>query len=255
MVEVSDGLPTCMSLESLSLGGVSAMAPPSQLPRKYRTARQGEVSTFQGAGIAPVTRLPDGQPAILLWQAQKGKKSGVRWYDFGGRKKDNKEFTTSCACRKFAKETYGLFGTQIDILDSSDKAAEHLKELYQGLCNLPLMLMAGQEWAQTQILNESPKIFYNDVHEYHTYLLGVPYVPADVLGTVSKIVDGGKRNFKWLTQEDLLREVLAPRLHTESFMRQIRELPEDTWVQSANVYNECLLAASAGSFSAARTKR
>lgn len=230
------------------------MAPPSQLPRKYRSAQKGEVSTYQGAGIAPVTRLPDGQPAILLWQAQSGKKSGVRWYDFGGRKKTSQEYTSSCACRKFAKETYGLFGTKIDILDSSDKATEHLKELYQGLCNLPLMLMAGQEWAQTQILNESPKIFYNDVHEYHTYMLGVPYVPADILRKVSQIVDGGKRNFKWLTQEDLLREVLAPRLHTESFMRQVKELPDDDWIQSAKVYSETLVAGSAGSFSAARTK-
>lgn len=85
---------------------------------------------------------------MLLWQPQKGKKQGVRWYDFGGSKKQaeamgmdsgldlmkihenpimtiqgclqkslhlleslpHQEFASSCACRKFAKETYGLFG-------------------------------------------------------------------------------------------------------------------------------------------------
>lgn len=248
-----EGFNACLSLESLSLGGVSAMAPTQGLPRKYRAPAKGEKSTFQGAGIAPVARLPSGEAAVLLWQPQKGKKAGVRWYDFGGRKVSKEEFTSTCACRKFAKQTYGLFGLQIDIRDKAGQDREHMCELYQGLCNLPLMLKASQEWAQMQVLGEAPRIFYNDVHEYHTYLLGVPYIPAEMLGQVSTLVDDGKRIFKWLTRADLDKEVLAPRLHSESFMTQVRELADDPWVQSSEVYEEGLLSSAVGSFWAAKT--
>jgi len=224
---------------------------PSQaaLPKKYRAAKTGEKSTYQGAGIVPVTRFPDGTARILLWQPQSGKKMGVRWYDFGGRKVSKDEFTTHCACRKFAKETYGLFGCEVSISGAKpDKIAENLQELYQGLHNLPLMLKSSQEWSQMQILDQSPKIFYNDVQEYHTYLLGVPYVSADVLGRVSKIVDGGKRVFRWLSKEDLEKEVLSPRLHTESFLQQIRNLEDDEWIQHGTVYDQALIGTATGSF-------
>jgi len=249
---MADGaLVACRSLESLSLGGVAAMAPQTQLPRKYPKAKVGERSTYKGAGIVPVTRLPNGEARILLWQPQSGKKAGVRWYDFGGKKKNKDEFTTACACRKFAKETYGLFGCQIDIRGARpEKVGEHLLELYQGLCNLPLMLKSSQEWASSQMLGETPRIFYNDVHEYHAYLLGVPYVSADVLNKVSKIVDGGKRIFRWHSREDLEKEVLAPRLHTENFMLQIRELADDPWVRKSEAYDELLENTATGSFSA-----
>mmetsp|Transcript_9217 Transcript_9217/g.24205 ORF Transcript_9217/g.24205 Transcript_9217/m.24205 type:complete len:256 (-) Transcript_9217:123-890(-) len=244
-------LAACRSLESLSLGGVAAMAPETHLPRKYRAAKPGEKSTYKGAGVVPVTRLPNGEARILLWQPQSGKKAGVRWYDFGGKKSSSDEFTSSCACRKFAKKTYGLFGCQVDISNANPETLqEHLEELYQGLCNLPLMLKSSQDWAQTQILSESPRIFYNDVHEYHTYMLGVPYVAEEVLNSVSKIVDGGKRVFRWLGREDTEREVLAARLHTESFMRQVRNLNDDSWVNTSTSYEEALHATAAGSFSA-----
>eukprot|EP00927_Polykrikos_kofoidii_P011700 TRINITY_DN1499_c0_g1_i2.p1 TRINITY_DN1499_c0_g1~~TRINITY_DN1499_c0_g1_i2.p1 ORF type:complete len:254 (+),score=49.34 TRINITY_DN1499_c0_g1_i2:115-876(+) len=248
MTSQGAGLPVSRSLEGLSLGGVAATAPQTNLPRKYRPAKAGEVSTYQGAGIVPVTRFPDGKARILLWQPQAGKKAGVRWYDFGGRKRDKEEFTTHCASRKLAKETYGLFGCQVDITGPREKVGEHFVELYQGLCNLPLMLKSSQDWAQMQILSQSPRIFYNDVHEYHMYLLGVPYVSADVLGRVSKIVDGGKRIFRWLDRDELQHEVLAPRLHTDSFVQQIRSLDEDNWIQSGEIYDEGLLATATGSF-------
>lgn len=38
-----------------------------------------------------MTRLPDGGARVLLWQPQKGKKKGVRWWDFGGSKKEAEE--------------------------------------------------------------------------------------------------------------------------------------------------------------------
>merc|ERR1719230_1119008 len=188
------------------------MNPHTALPRKYRSAASGEHSTFQGAGVVPVARFANGEAKILLWQPQHGKKQGVRWYDFGGRKESHTEFTSACACRKFAKQTYGVFGCDIDL---SGQAKEHLQELYQGLANLPLMLKASQEWAKMQLLDDNPRIFYNDVHEYHCHLLRVPYVNAEVLGQVSQIVDGGKRVFRWLSRDELASEVLAPRLHTE----------------------------------------
>eukprot|EP00929_Paragymnodinium_shiwhaense_P113248 TRINITY_DN81507_c0_g1_i1.p1 TRINITY_DN81507_c0_g1~~TRINITY_DN81507_c0_g1_i1.p1 ORF type:complete len:257 (-),score=51.89 TRINITY_DN81507_c0_g1_i1:149-919(-) len=251
MAAAEKGMTACRSLENISLGGVAAMPAKAQLPRKYRSAKPGEKSTYQGAGIVPVTRFPDGKARILLWQPQSGKKMGVRWYDFGGRKTGKEEFTTCCACRKFAKETYGLFGCEVNISGSKPhEIGDHLAELYQGRYNLPLMLKSSQEWAQLQILSQSPKMYYNDVHEYHVYLLGVPYVSADVLGRVSKIVDGGKRVFRWLSREDLEREVLAPRLHTESFLQQTQNLDDDEWILDGLVYDKALTSTATGSFTA-----
>merc|ERR1719343_2016467 len=88
-------LPTCQSLESLSLGGVAAMNPHKSLPKKYREAQSGEKSTFQGAGVVPVTRLENGEVKILLWQPQSGTRKGVRWYDFGGKKEHRSEYTST----------------------------------------------------------------------------------------------------------------------------------------------------------------
>merc|ERR1719199_1916605 len=238
------------SLESLSLGGVAAIAPQTDLPKKYRQARPGERSTYQGAGIVPVCRLANGEVRVLLWQPQKGRKQGVRWYDFGGKKNSKQEFTSYCACRKFAKQTYGIFGCQINIIGaSSEQVGEHLAELYQGLSNLPLMLRASQEWAQMQLLDDNSKVFYNDIHEYHIYLLNVPYVPADILGAVSEIVDGGKRVFKWLSKEDFSQEVLAPRLHSEAFATQVMSLADDPWVRYGQAYGDGDIRTATGCFS------
>lgn len=249
--EDAAGMQGSKSLESLSLGGVAAIAPQTDLPKKYRKARPGEVSTYQGAGIVPVCRLATGEVRVLLWQPQKGRKTGVRWYDFGGRKNSKQEFTSSCACRKFAKQTYGMFGCQINITGvSADKVGEHLSELYQGLSNLPLMLRASQDWAQMQLLDDSTKVFYNDIHEYHIYLLNVPYVPAEILGAVSEIVDGGKRVFKWLSKDDFAEEVLAPRLHSEAFATQVMGLADDAWVRYGQAYGDGDIRTATGCFSA-----
>mmetsp|Transcript_41484 Transcript_41484/g.95360 ORF Transcript_41484/g.95360 Transcript_41484/m.95360 type:complete len:263 (+) Transcript_41484:75-863(+) len=229
-------------LENLSLGGVAGAIPQQQLPRRYKKATVGEVSTFAGAGLVPVCRGPNGEVRMLLWQPQAGKKKGVRWFDFGGRKLDKVEFTSNCACRKFAKQTYGVFGCTINVQGVPlEKAREHLSELYQGHCNLPLMLKASQEWAQLQLLDDNPKIFYNDVHEYHVYLINVPYVAPDILDQVSMHVDGGKRRFKWLSAADFKDEgehVLAPRLLTEPFQEWIKNLENDTWVRHGQAYGD-----------------
>lgn len=246
--EHQDFMPECVSLDALSLGGVAAMNPHSQLPKKYKKPAGGEVSTYAGAGVVPVCRTPDGEVRILLWQAQKGNKKGVRWYDFGGRKERQSEYASTCACRKFAKQTYGVFGCQMDFHHT--EATLHLEELYQGLANLPLMLKASQEWAKLQLLDAAPKIFYSDIHEYHAYMLNVPYVPAEILGKVSEIVDGGKRVFRWMSRDELAEEVLAPRLFTQSFHRQIEMLSEDEWVIDGKAYGDGNFKAATGFFSA-----
>mmetsp|Transcript_75553 Transcript_75553/g.179502 ORF Transcript_75553/g.179502 Transcript_75553/m.179502 type:complete len:265 (-) Transcript_75553:67-861(-) len=241
-------------LENLSLGGVAGAIPQQQLPRRYKKPVVGEVSTYAGAGLVPVCRGPDGEVRMLLWQPQAGKKKGVRWFDFGGRKLEKKEFTSNCACRKFAKQTYGVFGCQINVQGvPPEKAKEYLSELYQGHCNLPLMLKASQEWAQLQLLDDNPKIFYNDVHEYHVYLINVPYVPPEILDEVSLLVDGGKRKFKWLSSADFKDEgehVLAPRLLTEHFQDWINNLPNDIWVRYGQAYGDADIRKENGSFAA-----
>jgi len=233
------------ALESLSLGGVAAMTPQTQLPKKYKKPEAGEVSTFAGAGVVPVTRTADGEARILLWQPQSGKKQGVRWFDFGGRKETAEEYTSACACRKFAKQTYGVFGCELDL---QGEAAQHLEELYQGLANLPLMLRSSQEWARMQMLHDEPKMFYNDIHEYHAYLLLVPYVPPEILNRVSELVDGGKRVFRWLSPAELEDEVLAPRLHTASFNKQLKDLQGDEWIKQPSTYGDGILKPATGNF-------
>jgi hypothetical protein len=236
------------ALQNLSLGNVAAMNPQVNLPRKYRQPGAGEKSTFQGAGVVPVTRTQEGEVRILLWQPQSGRKKGVRWYDFGGKKESKAEFTSTCACRKFAKQTYGVFGCDIDLSGNT----EHLNELYQGLSNLPLMLRSSREWARLQLLDDTSRVFYSDIHEYHAYLLMVPYVPAETLNKVSAIVDGGKRVFKWFTREEAQREVLAPRLHTESFAQQVEKLPDDPWIKQGTTYGAGAIRVATGSFSVAK---
>jgi len=251
--EDDDGraLPACRSLESVSLGGIALTARPLELPKKYRSAKDGERSTYQGAGVVPVCRMGDGTIRALLWQPQFGAKKGVRWWDFGGKKVNKDEFTSCCACRKFAKQTYGLFGCEIDISGTdAEKVDQHLAELYQGLSNLPLMLRASQDWAAMQLLDGDAKVFYNDQHEYHIYLMNVPFVPAEILGKVSGIVDGGKRVFKWLTLQDFADETLAPRLHTESLAGQISGLEMDPWVRKSEKYGEKHTRSATGAFSA-----
>jgi len=240
------------SLENLSLGGVAAMCPQTKLPKKYRTPGTGEKSTFQGAGVIPVTRLEDGKALVLLWQPQKGKKKGVRWFDFGGRKTTKEEFTTGCACRKFAKETYGIFGCNLE-MDGQDSAGQ-LRELYQGLANLPLMLRSSEEWAKLQLLEDGSRIFYSDIHEYHAYMLNVPYVPESILNEVSAIVDGRKRIFRWMTVEDIRSEVLAPRLHIASLSKALDDLALDPWVRPTKAYGQGVVQAPTGSFSASVVK-
>lgn len=242
------GMAVTKSLENLSLGGVAAVYPQAKMPKKYRIPQKGEVSTYQGAGVIPVTRLPDGKARVLLWQPQKGKKQGVRWWDFGGSKKQAEEFASSCACRKFAKQTYGLFGCALDL--QGDKAPMQLRELYQGLANLPLMLKASEEWAHLQLLDDGPRIFFNDIHEYFLYMLCVPYVPEEVLKDVSKIVDGRKRVFRWMTVEELAEEVMAPRLHMASFALQLENLNDDPFVLTGRTYGSVASNIATGSFSA-----
>jgi len=241
------GLPACISLDSLSLGGVAALNPQKSLPKKYRTPQPGEKSTYQGAGVVPVTRLENGEVRILLWQPQSGKKQGVRWYDFGGKKEHRSEYTSAAAARKFAKQTYGVFGCKLDV--PTENSEVHLKELYQGLCNLPLMMHTSKEWAKLQLCNDDIRMFYNDIHEYHCYLVLVPHVDAEVLGEISKIVDGGKRVFRWLSRDDIQEEVLAPRLHSDSFMKQLDKLLEDEQVRTGQTYGDGHIRFAPGAFS------
>lgn len=222
-------------LQNISLGGVAATYKEVSLPKKYRAPKPGERSTFQGAGILPVCRK-NGETVVLLMQPQRGKKVGVRWWDFGGRKLNKGEFASRAACRKFAKQTYGLFGIQTDWDDPLN--GKHLGELFHDLANVPLMLHASREWAQGQLLDDCGKTFYNDQHEYHVYLLNVPYIPAEVLDQASKIVDDGKRLFLWITPEEFLEEALAGRLHIDGVMRQMATLDQETWVKEHGPYGQ-----------------
>jgi len=248
MTEVEGSQAQYRSLQNLSLGGVAATYQELVLPKKYRTCKPGEVSTYQGAGIIPVCRY-NGQTKVLLHQPQKGKRAGVRWYDFGGKKTDKTEFTSHCACRKFAKQTYGLFGVDANFADSD--VVNHLSELYHDLNNLPLMLKASEDWSQSQLMDDDRRVYYNDQHEYHVYMINVPFIPDEILTEVSAMVDGGKRMFMWLTPEDFASEALAPRLHMDGLLKQIAILDEESWVRENAEYSDGALCPATSSFTAA----
>jgi len=116
------------------------------------------------------------------------------------------------------------------------------------------MLRSSEEWAKLQLLEDGSRIFYSDIHEYHAYMLNVPYVPESILNEVSAIVDGRKRIFRWMTVEDIRSEVLAPRLHIASLSKALDDLALDPWVRPTKAYGQGVVQAPTGSFSASVVK-
>ena len=50
---------------------------------------------YHGAGIVPVTMV-DGKVHLLMSHPKFGKKAGIRWYDFGGKKSGPDEMPSDC---------------------------------------------------------------------------------------------------------------------------------------------------------------
>ena len=46
-------------------------------------------------------------------------------------------------------------------------------------CSARVFPLACEEWAHLQLLDDGPRIFFNDIHEYFLYMLCVPYIPED----------------------------------------------------------------------------
>lgn len=181
-------------------------------PKPYRAKRPAEVSCFAGAGILPVCRNK-GQLYILLWQPMAGKKAPtVRWFDFGGRKKDVTELPLECCVRKFAKMTYGAFGLELNY--QSPDIYEDIKLLYSEPHAYPLLLEGAKRWAKSQSMeNDEPlPIFFNVLEAYHLMVFPVPYIPADFLDEMSALTDDGKRVFQWITPAEFQKEALVGRV-------------------------------------------
>eukprot|EP00397_Hematodinium_sp_SG-2012_P048652 GEMP01055847.1.p1 GENE.GEMP01055847.1~~GEMP01055847.1.p1 ORF type:complete len:257 (+),score=49.31 GEMP01055847.1:58-828(+) len=198
-------------------------------PRRYKPKRPGEVSSYAGAGILPVCRYK-GQLYILVWQPQTGNRSPtVRWYDFGGKKASAVEYTISCATRKFAKQTYGVFGLEFDF--RSPEIFENIQAIYSDECAMPLLLEGAQRWAKGQCTfsHENYPHFYNILEQYHMLVLPVPFVPAELLDEISATVDFGKRCFIWLTPEEFQMEAMVSRVSNFKGIHQtLKALSLDT---------------------------
>lgn len=195
---------------SYSMCSASKLQQP--LPKRYRVKRPGEKSIFNGAGILPVCRY-EGELYILLWQPQEGKKAPtVRWYDFGGKKKNVTELPLECSTRKFAKQTYGAFGLDFDF--NCENVFSDIQALYQESCSFPLLLEGAQRWARSQCMmsEDSLPIFFNVLEAYHLMILPVPHIASELLDEISMITDGGKRAFQWVTPGEFSKEALAARL-------------------------------------------
>ncbi|CAD7942699.1 unnamed protein product [Amoebophrya sp. A120] len=115
-------------LSNQSLGDVANQYHQRKFPKAFRQRdKTVEINNYAGAGIIPCT-LVDGKLHLLLNQPRHGKKAGVRWYDFGGKKKDKVELPIECACRKFTKYTYGLFAIDTDW--ASADVLDEVSEIY-----------------------------------------------------------------------------------------------------------------------------
>jgi len=194
-------------------------------PKKYPAKKRGEVS-FYGAGILPVCQNPDpdspNECLLLSIRYMKGKKEENRWYDFGGKKFEG-EFPTRCACRHFAKKTYGMFGVEAPHLELSNSEVDDLSELLhsptgQAPANLPLMIRSSEEWAKEQV--EGDMVFFHAEIQYFIYIVQVPYIRASLLDSVSKKIDG-KRRFQWFTCPEFCQEPLARRLHVDALINEV----------------------------------
>jgi hypothetical protein len=210
------------TLAPLSLGGVAATIQPIVLPKKYRARQPGERSTYRGAGVLPLAIDPHnpGKVMLLLQQRTTGKLQGFRWMDCGGNKLSATEPATECAARKFAKQTYGLFGVDSTAWDVENPLGQLNEVLLNHKNHGPsLLLDAMQKWVSLQFLSQDPvRGFYNDQLEYHLFLVAVPYVSDALLNAASERVDKGKRIFRWLPLEQLGGEPLAPRLQINALL-------------------------------------
>lgn len=194
-----------------------------KLPKRYPPMKRGEVS-FLGAGILPVCSpaASSGEFLLLSQRYLRGRKDPDRWYDFGGKKEEG-EFPTRCACRHFAKKTYGVFGVVAPHLGLPDSTVDDISELLQGPkgqapASLPLMIRSCEEWAKSQV---GDMVFFHAEQQYFVYVVQVPYIKASILDAASMRIDGEKRRFQWLTCPDFCQEPLARRLHVDALITQI----------------------------------
>ncbi|CAD7926394.1 unnamed protein product [Amoebophrya sp. A25] len=205
-----------------SLGDVANQFEERTFPKPFRQRdKKQEINNYAGAGIIPCT-LVDGKLHVLLQQPKHGKKSGVRWYDFGGKKKDNTELPVECACRKFTKYTYGLFSIETDW--SSPSVMDELSEIYSRTTTWPLLLKSGTEWCKTWLLESDGIPFYNAGQSYHVYLMPVPFLAADVFCEVGATMDDSKREFQWVPHDIFMAGPLASRIHTRALFQQLTGL-------------------------------
>eukprot|EP00397_Hematodinium_sp_SG-2012_P053535 GEMP01063988.1.p1 GENE.GEMP01063988.1~~GEMP01063988.1.p1 ORF type:complete len:262 (+),score=83.37 GEMP01063988.1:221-1006(+) len=205
--------------QMLSLGGAASPKAP-KWPKRYPAMKRGEVN-YAGAGLIPVC-VRDGVPYLLAQRRLKGKTDPTRWYDFGG-KKQEREFPSMCACRHFAKQTYGLFGLQAPHLDEAEGAQEDLEELLHGSADhvpasLPLLVKTCEEWAKSHVAGEL--VFFHSEQNYFSYIIQVPYIKAALLDAAATTIDG-KRTFSWLTCDEFCSVPLAERLHVDALIQEV----------------------------------
>jgi len=184
-------------------------------PKRYPALQRGEV-TFTGAGIVPLCMQNDVSYA-LVQKRLRGSKNPVLFYDFGGKKKPGKkENVSACACRHFAKQTYGLFGMDTDCVTPDD-----LTEVFHGkdgtVPALPLMMKTCEDWAMRQVIH-GDRVFMQSEQNYFFYVIEVPYVEPSLLNAASNVIDG-KREFHWIECDELFHRPIAGRLHVNSFQQ------------------------------------
>lgn len=203
-----------------SLGDVANQFQERQLAKPFRIPqRPDEINNYDGAGMIPCTMV-DGKLHVLLNQPRRGKKAGMRWFDFGGKKKTLDELPSDCACRKFTKYTYGLFAIETDW--SSEDVMDDLEEIYARKgTTWPLLLKAGTDWSKKWLLESDSVSFYDSQQNYHLFLMPVPFIAADIFTEVSALMDGNKREFQWIPHDIFSAGPLALRVQNRGLFRKM----------------------------------
>ncbi|KAF4656677.1 hypothetical protein FOZ61_006745 [Perkinsus olseni] len=233
----------------LSYGQVASTVKKLIPPKRYRPLGFGEVHSYSGAGILPISINPDDNEVLVLVQKLKGADDGMRlFYDFGGPKQGPQELPSVTASRQFAECTYGLFGFQPHRRSGVGAGPAYDNSLVDALftpsetseSRLALSSASAQSWARERLVqlsgteDQGQAIQCTHVSSrtceavvngpYICYLMPVHFIGAATLNYAAKLSEGAPRHFSWLPAKCITCFPIAARLSTRSLRSTLERL-------------------------------
>ncbi|KAF4730513.1 hypothetical protein FOZ63_006317, partial [Perkinsus olseni] len=233
----------------LSYGQVASTVKKLIPPKRYHPLAFGEVLSYSGAGILPISINPDDNEVMVLAQKLEDGNDGMRlFYDFGGPKQGPQELPSVTASRHFAECTYGLFGFQPNRRSGVGAGIAYDSTLVDALftpsetseSRLALSRASAQSWARERLVqlsgteDQGQAIQCTHVSSrtceevtngpYICYLMPVHFIHASTVNYAAKLSGGGSRHFSWLPAKCITCFPIAARLSTRSLRSTLERL-------------------------------